>query len=187
MNAVTGEGTLSWFGRRLGNFDLKKGDSELQFAVEAVREAISAVSEGNFGAGCVIVNPEGEIVARAHNQVFTPRFRSDAHAEMMALNAFEEAHPHGTSMRGHTLYTSLEPCPMCTARIITAGCENVRYVTNDDFGGMVRFKARLPGVWPLLASRISWEMAKCPSALRALAWEVFRSNVSHLNQKLSER
>lgn len=155
-------------------------------AILCIREAISAVRQGNFGAGCIIVDARGNVAAHGHNQVFAPRFRSDAHAEMVALNSFEEAHPRGLSMRGYTLYTSLECCPMCATRIITAGCEHVRYVAADPHGGIVRFIDRLPGVWPELAARQSWHQASCSPELQALALEIFEASLP-LNEKLRAR
>jgi cytosine deaminase len=121
-----------------------------EIAIACIGEAADAVNEGNFGIGCVILDAEKKIVARGHNQVFTPHFRSDAHGEMVVMNEFEEAHHEISSMRGYTLYTSLESCPMCIARLIMSGCENVLHIADDLTGGMVHLAGQLPPVWQSL-------------------------------------
>lgn len=56
-------------------------------------EALLAVEEGNFGIGAVLVDTKGAIVEGGHNQLFTPYFRSDRHAEMVVMNKFEQNNP----------------------------------------------------------------------------------------------
>ena len=63
----------------------------------ACAEALAAARAGNYGVGAVLVDPNGEIVERGRNAVFYPHFRSDLHAEMVAMNAFEERHPMWTT------------------------------------------------------------------------------------------
>ena len=74
---------------------------------------------------------------------------------------------------------------MCTARLITFGCETVRYVTPDSHGGMVQLIEKLPGIWPKLASRQKWEQAICSPLLQGLALEVFEASLA-LNDVLQE-
>src|SRR5690242_5162589 len=76
-----------------------------QAAMACIEEACSALGEGNFGIGALLVDPDGKTVLRKHNQVFKPYFRSDAHAEMVVVREFETMH-HDQSLRGYTLYTS---------------------------------------------------------------------------------
>jgi tRNA(Arg) A34 adenosine deaminase TadA len=139
-----------------------------EIAIACIEEAADAVNEGNFGIGCTLLDAEQKIVARGHNQVFTPHFRSDAHGEMVVMNAFEEAHHKISSMRGYTLYTSLESCPMCMARLIMSGCENVLHVA-DDLTGMVHLAGQLPPVWQSLLAppRQKWARAQCHPSLLA--------------------
>jgi tRNA(adenine34) deaminase len=78
----------------------------------AIAEAHAARAEGNFACGAVVVR-DGRVVAAGHNQVIT---LSDptAHAEMMVLRS--AAAKLGTrDLSRTTLYTTLEPCPMCAA------------------------------------------------------------------------
>lgn len=154
------------------------------FAIDSIHEAIAALKEGNFGAGCVIVTPNGTIVRRAHNGVFHPRFDSGGHAECRAISEFEATNMG--SLRQYKVVASLEPCPMCTCRLITAGCGTVRYVAADPHGGMVRFIDRLPGEWSRLAAEISWAQASCSNYLQILALDVFEASLA-LNDALRAR
>src|SRR5574337_793884 len=67
--------------------------------------ALKAMSDGNFGVGCILINSEGNIVAQGHNEVFNPYFRSNRHAEMVVMDKFEDTHPDFNGIKGCTLYT----------------------------------------------------------------------------------
>ena len=67
--------------------------------------------------GAVIVK-DGQIIARAHNMIETAR-RSSAHAEMLALEAAEEA-LGAKWLTGATMYVTLEPCSMCAGAMVLA-------------------------------------------------------------------
>ena len=110
------------------------------FAWETCKLALQAVESGNFGIGSIIVDSQDEIVARGYNQVFHPYFRSDRHGEMVAMEKFEDQYREVATMKGYTLYTSLESCPMCMTRLITSGCEKVIHIADDPLGGMVHLK-----------------------------------------------
>src|SRR5262249_22052137 len=76
-------------------------DQEL--GMVACQEALLAASRGNYGVGAVLVDPQGTVVEQGQNAVFYPHFRSDLHAEMVALNAFEDRHPEVDRVRGNAL------------------------------------------------------------------------------------
>ena len=151
-----------------------------------IAEALAALDEGNFGIGAVLLDPEGRVANTNHNRVFAPHFRSDAHAEMMVVNTFEELCSNH-SLRGYTLYTSLEPCPMCMARLITSGISRVFHVADDQNAGMVHLAHQLPLVWQSLAERQRFKLARCSPALKALATKAFMLNVARLDKKLCAR
>lgn len=121
-----------------------------------------------------------------HNQVFFPRFRSDLHAEMVVVNMFEMMRAD-ESLRGYTLYTSLEPCPMCMARLITAGVSCVFHVADDPQAGMVHLAHQLPAVWQQLAERQRFGPAQCSPVLKNLATRTFLVNVQRLDGILRAR
>jgi tRNA(adenine34) deaminase len=151
----------------------------------ACDEAAIAEREGNFAVGCVLVRGNS-VLARGHNEVFFPRFASDRHAEMVAIDRFEERH-HDEIMNDIVLVTTVEPCPMCLARIITSGICVVRYVTPDDEGGMVQRLSQLPIAWQRLARGKDFGLANCSAELRRVASEMFFASVRALDDKLRKR
>jgi tRNA(adenine34) deaminase len=157
------------------------------FIIITLQEAIAAAMEGNFAVGAVLVRENGEIVERGHNRVFDPHFRSDLHAEMEVMTRFEEHFPETKSMKGFVLYTSLEPCPMCFARLITSGVSRVYYASTDEHGGMVHKLEQMPAAWIELASRQKFAQAQCSPILSDLAFQIFLTNAAENNRKLQER
>jgi tRNA(Arg) A34 adenosine deaminase TadA len=153
----------------------------------ACQEAFAAARQGNFGVGAVLVDPHGSVVAQGHNTVFSPRFRSDLHAEMVVMNAFEERHPTTDTLRGYTLLCSLEPCPMCLARLLAAGVPTVKFLAPDDLGGMVRHRHHLPPAWQWLGQRQTIGQADVSDGLRQCALEVFLLTREACRQKLWAR
>ena len=161
--------------------------SDQALALIACEEALTAARLGNYGVGAVLIGPEGDLIARGRNQAFRPRFRSDSHAEMVVLNAFEDRYPNAGEMRGYTLMCSLEPCPMCLCRILIAGVETVKFAARDDWGGMATCIHRLPPAWRRLAQRQQFTLADVSDELRQLATDLFMINLDSLRQGLWQR
>jgi len=157
------------------------------FIIITLQEAIAAAKEGNFAVGAVLVRENGEVVERGHNRVFNPHFRSDLHAEMDVMTRFEERFPETKSMKGFVLYTSLEPCPMCFARLITSGVRSVYYASADEHGGMVHKLEQMPPAWIELANRQKFAKAQCSPKLSDLAFQIFLTTAAENNRKLQER
>ena len=158
------------------------------FAYLACLEAFAALKEGNFGVGAVLVDGNGEVVARAHNQMFVPYFRSDLHGEMVLLNAFEQNNRGQAHMRAYSLFSSLEPCTMCLGRLIFSGIGRIRYVAEDLGGGMAHLRQHLPPTWLNLATgRQEFALADCSPALRGLASEICFANADDLQHRLTKR
>ena len=145
------------------------------FAIEAIKEAINAAKKGNFGVGAILVDKEtGEIVYRGQNKVFSES-RSDLHAEMDLLDIFETQNKSDSRklLQKYVLYTSLESCPMCLCRIITAGVPEVYHIADDENGGMVHIYKQLPPVWQEISQGRVFAKAECSSSLSAIAEQVF--------------
>lgn len=94
-----------------------------------MRRAIELAGKGHRrpgGApiGCVLV-AGGEIVAEAHNEV---ELRSDptAHAEIVALRRLGETR-RAFEFRDVTLYSTLQPCGMCTMASVWAKVARIVY------------------------------------------------------------
>ena len=153
------------------------------FAVIAIEEAIIAAREGNFGVGGCLVK-EGVVVQRGHNHQFKPYFRSDLHSEMDVMTRFEERMKERQDMRPYTLYSSLEPCPMCTLRLINSGVGKVLSIAPDEESGMARTIERLGSVWAGLAKRQEFAMADCSPELQELALQVWLVPANKLTDAL---
>ena len=185
---TTKEGWRKW----LEAYEPKAEYPDDAAALECCLLALEAVETGNFGIGCVLHDPDGnEIVRGRSNEVFEPYFRSDRHGEMVLMDEFEDRFHHVSSMKGYTLYTSLESCPMCMARLITSGCGTVLYVAPDMTGGMVHLRDNLPPVWNQLIDKRDppqvFGQAKCSPELAQAGHDVFMLSGPDLNQKLIDR
>lgn len=101
----------------------------------ALAEARAAGQRGEVPVGAVIVAPDGTIVARAGNRT---REAADptAHAEILALRAACAA-AGSERLPGHSLYVTLEPCPMCAAAISQARIARLYYGAADPKSGGV--------------------------------------------------
>ena len=102
---------------------------------EALHEAQAASLRGEVPVGAVIVNGQGQIIARAGN---APIAISDptAHAEILALRDAAYVSKN-YRLSGLTLYVTLEPCTMCAGAISNARIERVVYGASDKKGGAV--------------------------------------------------
>jgi tRNA(Arg) A34 adenosine deaminase TadA len=92
-----------------------------------MRLALEEARQGDVPFGAVIVR-DGAVLARA----FNTGHRDDdptAHGEMNAIRAFLAAHG-ADALRGTTLYTTGEPCPMCTGAIIWCGIGRIVYAAS---------------------------------------------------------
>ncbi len=153
----------------------------------ACEEALQAARLRNYGVGAVLVDPRGEVIGRGQNEAFVPSFRSDRHAEMVVISAFEACGSNAQSMRGYTLVSSLEPCPMCVARLLIAGVETVKFLACDELGGMATRLQQLPKAWKRLGERCEFIVADVSEDLRQLALDLFLVNLDQLRRKLWSR
>ena len=86
-------------------------DDDFFFMREALAEAQSALALAEVPAGAVIVDDKKHIVARGHNQVIAQKDPT-AHAEIRAIREAAQK-LNNYRLTGLTLYSTLEPCPMC--------------------------------------------------------------------------
>ena len=91
---------------------------------EAVAVAREAIAKGQTPFGCVIVR-QGQVLARAHNEVWATTDIT-AHAEVTALRRACAA-ARAVHLRGATVYTTTEPCPMCFSACHWAAVDRVVY------------------------------------------------------------
>ena len=92
-------------------------NDDRMFMAAALEEAREAIKEGNKPFGAAIVRG-GQLIARGRNVVQSAHDPT-AHGEVQAIRA--ACRELGTiSLEGTTLYTTCEPCLMCTGAIIAA-------------------------------------------------------------------
>jgi tRNA(Arg) A34 adenosine deaminase TadA len=92
------------------------------FMDQAITLGYASMEEGNGPAGCVIVR-EGRVLGEGRNLVETSADPT-AHSEMVAIRNVA-ASLKTTCLSGVTLYTTMEPCPMCGWAILNAGITTV--------------------------------------------------------------
>jgi tRNA(Arg) A34 adenosine deaminase TadA len=91
---------------------------------EAVAAAKEGIASGQTPFGCAIVRA-GKVIARAHNEVWATTDIT-AHAEVVALRRACK-HENAIHLRGATVYTTTEPCPMCFAACHWAAVDRIVY------------------------------------------------------------
>ncbi len=156
------------------------------FRVLAERARIAG-EEGSYAiaAALVIRAADHEVVFEGWNTLFAERDPS-GHAEMNAIRLAHAAarlpdvraraivahaagqgalhvYPRPGDPASRVLYTTLEPCPMCTVCLINAGVDRVVIAAADPPSGTLEPTrlARLPEVWPELAAGV--EVVFCQS------------------------
>lgn len=99
----------------------------------ALDEAVAALAHGDVPVGAVVVSPEGNVLARRHNE----RERAGdptAHAELLALRD-AAARLGGWRLEGCLLIVTLEPCPMCAGAALAARIATVAFGAADPKAG----------------------------------------------------
>lgn len=104
-------------------------DIDIKYMELAYKEALKALAIDEVPVGAVLVQ-DGRVIAKAHNLRETKQLVT-AHAETLVI---ERACKKLKSWRleGCTLYTTLEPCIMCSGVIINSRIEKVVYGASDD-------------------------------------------------------
>lgn len=101
---------------------------------EALAEARKAYDLGEVPIGAVVVL-DGEIIGRGHNlrEILAD---STAHAEILAMR--EAARKLGDwRLNEATLYSTIEPCPMCAGAIVQFRVKTLVYGAKDPKAGAV--------------------------------------------------
>lgn len=100
----------------------------------ALEGALEAHRAGGLACGAALVDESGTVVARDRNHAYDPPTGSDvlegtplAHAELNVLALV----PVGRSLTEDTLWSTQQPCAMCTAALSFCGVGWVRYLAAD--------------------------------------------------------
>ncbi|MEM1266292.1 MAG: nucleoside deaminase [Pseudomonadota bacterium] len=92
-------------------------DRDLKFLLRTVVLADEAVSEGNHPFGALLVSADGVVLAEGKNSYSVDK--GPGHAEANLARDAARRFPEET-LRAATLYTSVEPCSMCSGTIYWA-------------------------------------------------------------------
>ena len=156
-----------------------------QLAIELAWESFR---NDSLPIAAVIVGVDGNAVSIGRNQILEERFknRNMAHGEMDALmNLDYDAHPE---IRKYTMYTTLEPCPMCMGSIVMSDVRKLRIATRDPWAGAVEM-CRLPYIAEKNID-ITFESGMMPKILTVIylyrLWEGYGTNAGNFLKRLSE-
>ena len=110
------------------------------FMLQALELAREAERAGEVPVGAIVVL-NGAVIGRGRN---SPIARSDptAPAEILALREAAAA-IHNYRLEGATLYSTLEPCVMCSGALVAARVARLVFGARDLRFGGVRSKFRL--------------------------------------------
>lgn len=164
--------------------------------LEACRLALDALEQGNYGVAALLIDTQGRVVAQSENRVFSQTvpaqghlnasfadYHSSAHAEMLLVDQLEAGLvPYPAEQL--TLLVTLEPCPMCLARLLVSGIGSVRYIARDPDGGMLTQADKLPPAWRNLIQLQSHYKAHVSTVVGALAADIAATNLVTLRRKL---
>jgi tRNA(Arg) A34 adenosine deaminase TadA len=105
-------------------------DADLELLRESIRVAERSREGGAHPFGAIVVDAAGRIVASFGNNSLPPEGDPTQHAEMRAVAAaFRELGARG--MQTSTLFTSAEPCVMCSGAVYWAGIDRVVYALSE--------------------------------------------------------
>ena len=107
---------------------------------EALKEAKKAYKKDDVPVGCIIIK-DNKIIARAHNQKENKK-NAIKHAEIIAISKackkLKTWH-----LDDCILYTTMEPCMMCTGAIIQSRIKKIYYsISNESFGELENYKLK---------------------------------------------
>ena len=106
----------------------------LDRAIALSRARMQANEGGPFGA---VIMRDGQLLSEGWNKV-TSALDPTAHAEVVAIRRACEA-VGDFSLKGATLYSSCEPCPMCLAAAYWARIDRIVYANTREAAALIGF------------------------------------------------
>ncbi len=138
----------------------------------ALAEARAAAARGEVPVGAVVVDADGDVLARAGNRSIELH-DPGGHAEMLALR--EAARKTGNyRLPGAAIYVTLEPCAMCAGAFVHARLARLVYGAADPKTGAVESVYRI-GSDGLLNHRLEVAGGDMAEESAELLREFFRS------------
>ena len=94
----------------------------IRIAIETAKES---KKKGNLPFGCILVNKDGEVILKGENTINTDN-DCLAHAEINLIRKASKIYDY-SYLSSCSIYTSDEPCPMCTSAIFWSGIGKLVY------------------------------------------------------------
>jgi tRNA(adenine34) deaminase len=115
---------------------------------ECFFQAWESFQEGSRPIGAVVVNENGEVIATGKSATFNELSNTVishnelAHAEINALLKIDNrVHK---KVANYTLYSTMEPCPLCFGAFYMSGIRNLEFAAKDKYGGSTNLKDTTP-------------------------------------------
>ncbi len=101
----------------------------------AFKEAWQAFCAGSTPIGAVLCDLQGKVISSDHNRSNEPQTvnKRIAHAEANVLRSLDTFVLEPKTL---TLYTTMEPCPMCMGTILMSDIRKLRFAAADTYCGM---------------------------------------------------
>ena len=124
---------------------MKQDQQDAHFMELALAQSEQAIAKQQAPFGAVVVDASGKLIGEGHNTV-----RSDldpsAHGEVVAIRDAWRKLGRRQMMKGCTLYTSCEPCILCSSVIAQLGFSRVVFAARGN---------DVPGYRPLMGSNLT--------------------------------
>ena len=94
---------------------------------------------GSIPIGAVIIDETGDIISQGRNRIYESFAKNPkiAHAEMEAIQNLDVSkYP---KLKEYTLFTCMEPCPMCMGTIVMSNIRKLYIAAKDSYCGAVHF------------------------------------------------
>lgn len=104
-------------------------EADLYWMKKAYELALFAQEQGEVPVGAVLVDENQNLLGQGSNQVIQKQDPC-AHAEILAIqSAASQLQNH--RLVGSTLYSTLEPCPMCAGALVHARVKRLVFACRD--------------------------------------------------------
>ena len=108
---------------------------QIDYMKLAIAEAIKAKNKNEVPVGAVVVNSDGQVIAKAHNLVETKN-NPLCHAEKLVIEKALKV-TGKKFLIGCDIWVTLEPCSMCAGIIKQARISRLYYGAEDKKGGAI--------------------------------------------------
>ncbi len=115
----------------------------------AFEEAWDAYMGGSIPIGAALADETGAVIARGRNRLQEREAPSGhicwnelGHAELNTL--LQVSTPDHPNVRGCTLYTTVEPCPLCMGALVMSNVRNLCYAARDGWAGSATHSLQMP-------------------------------------------